>query len=433
VHLLVDRVGASLGHELAHVFSRPYGLPLLRASWAPGLVEGWAVALEPATPYPSAHDLVSVALSSDSVGTLSTTAHAVADRLTPWGFWTGRGAVSYAAMGSFVEYLLDTYGPAPLKQVYARGTFEAAYGRPLDTLAAGWARDLRARPSVGRAAYDVVHRQFAQPSLFETSCPHYVPPHRRHAQAARRAARHGDSSAVEQHLQRALAAAPRYEAAHVMLARRRLARGRVAAVRTQLDTLATTTRSPALRVALGDALARTGAPEAARRHYRAAWARTPRYAHASRMQILLRRAVAPHPAVVGGLTSDAPPLAQARRLAAGEGDGLVAVQAWRALRLQAAHRYARADSLWQRVGGAPPADWPRAWRRAWAIQRRAWHSRAALRAGEEATENRAAPLARAARLARTAARMAAVRGGGEWAATLRARARRAERAQASEP
>ena len=422
VHLLVDRVDQSLGHELAHVFSRPYGLPLLRASWAPGVVEGWAVALEPPDPYPSAHDLVSVATTADSVGALSTTAHAIAERLTPWGFWTGRSAVSYAAMGSFVGYLLDTYGPGPLKRVYARGNFEAVYGRSLDTLAGGWARSLQERPFVSRAAQDLVTRQFTRPSLFEKDCPHYVPPHRRHLQSAQRAQRRGDSVAVKKHLQQALDAAPRYVAAHAALARRRLARGAAAAVRTQLDTLSVTEQSVALRLLLGDALALTGAPTSAQRQYHAARAQTPRYAHDTRTRLLLRGAVADRPVVVAALVSGAPPDEQSQQLAMLEVEASPAVRAWRALRFQEAHRYSSADSLWRQGDATLGADWPRAWRTAWTIQRQDWHSAAAYRAGGEAA------LSRAIRLARSASRRAAAHGARGWAEMLATRAEQAERA-----
>jgi hypothetical protein len=431
VHLLVDRVDASLGHELAHVFSRPFGLPLLRASWAPGLVEGWAVALEPPAPFPSPHDLVSVATTADSVGALAATADAIANRLTPWGFWTGRGAVSYATMGSFVKYLLDTYGPGPLKDVYARGNFEAAYGRSLDSLAAGWERFLRRRPAVSRAAHDVVVRQFTQPSLFEKTCPHYVPPPRRRLQAARAAARRGDSTAAVRHLRRALEGAPRYAAAHAALARRRLAKGTPTAVRTQLDTLSRTEHSVGLRLHLADALVLTGDPRAARRHYRAAWTRTPRYAHATRARLRLRSAVADRPDVVRALTRSAPAEEQARRLASLDASSSPAVQAWRALRLYEAHRYARADSLWQATGALRVEEWGRAGHQAWAIQRRAWHSAAAYRAGRASEEGRPARLRRAIRLAQSAAQRAGRRGARTWARTLRARAEQARRAMAA--
>jgi hypothetical protein len=420
VHLLVDRVDASLGHELAHVFSRSYGVPLLRASWAPGLVEGWAVALEPPDPSPSPHDLVSVATTADSVGALSTKAEAIAGRLTPWGFWTGRGAVSYATMGSFVRYLLDTYGPEPLKQVYAWGTFEAAYGRSLMSLAKEWANMLQRRPMVSRAAYDRVLRQFTRPSLFEKRCPHYVPPHRQHFQAAQRAARRGDSMQVGMNLRKALVAEPHYSAAHAALASRRLAQGKPDAVRQQLDTLQANDRPPVLRRLQGDAHAQTGSATSAQRLYLDAHARTPRDAHGSRMRLLLRTAVADRPSVIRVLTEGTTPHQQAQALAALDSAGTTAVRAWRALRLADAHRYVRADSVWRQIDSLPSSDWPRSWRQAWRIQRTAWHSEAAYRAGHGTA---------AARMARLAARQAEARGAHTWADMLEARAARAERLQ----
>ncbi len=430
MHLLVDRVGPSLGHELAHVFSRPYGLPLLRASWAPGLVEGWAVALEPPDPFPSAHDLVSVATSVDSVGALSNKADAIAGRLSPWGFWTGRSAVSYATMGSFVRFLLDTYGPEPLKTVYARGNFEEVYGRSLSTLAAEWAEMLRARSFVSRAAHDVVARRFTQPSLFEKDCPHYVPPHRRQLQDARRAARRGDSTEAERHVRTALAAKPRFGAAHAVRARRRLARGDADSVRRQIDTLAAEYRSAGLRRLQADAHAMTGDSASARQLYLEARARMPRSAHRSRTRLLLRAAVAHRAQVVRTLTNGAPPRQQAEALAGADGSGTAAVQAWRALRLQDARHYARADSVWQTIASPPVPDWPRAWKQDWALQRMAWHGEAAYRTGRGTGD--AAALERSARLFDSAARKAAGHGARDWAGVLEVRAGRARRLRLSD-
>jgi len=380
MHLLYDRVSGSLGHELAHVVSRPYGLPGLRASWAPGLVEGWAVALEPPSPAPAPDDLVRTAAATDTTTTLATMAQSVAGRLSPWGFWTGRGAVSYATMGSFVQYLLDRYGSEKLKQVYAWGNFEAVYGRPLRSLAAGWAAHLRRGPVVARDAHGVVARQFTQPSLFETECPHYVPPARQRLQDARRAARRRDTTQMVAHLRRALAIQPRFAAAHEALARVRLARGQPGAVRRQIDTLAAATRTVGLRVALADARALDGAVRAARALYAEAHAQTPTSAHGLRARLMLRDAVATRPSVLRVLVGGDSAHVQARRLG-GMGDGGPALRAWRAVRWMDARRYGRALSGWRRAERAVRPQRPQGWRRAWALQRTAWGARSALRAG----------------------------------------------------
>ena len=397
VHLLRDRVSQSLGHELAHVVSRPYGLPGLQASWAPGLIEGWAVALEPPSPGPSPDDLVRTAAQSDTTTTLAAEAGAVAQRLSPWGFWTGRGAVSYATMGSFIRYLLDQYGPARLRRVYAWGDFEGVYGRSLDTLAKEWAAHLRRAPTVSRAAHAVVTRQFTRPSLFEADCPHHVPPARRHYQMAQRAARRRDTTEMVRHLDKALDARPRYAAAHEALARHRLAQGRVAAVRRQIDTLSAAARTAPLQVARADAAVLQRAPDTARTLYARARAQTPGYAHGFRARLALRDAVADRPSVVRVLTSGDSAAAQARRLA-DTGFQNASVQAWQAVRWMDARQYRRALPLWERLDAPVRTGRPRSWHRAWELQRAAWGARSALRT--DATETARRWAARATRQAR---------------------------------
>ena len=387
VHLLRSRVGQSLGHELAHVVSRPYGLPGLNASWAPGLIEGWAVALEPPSFAPSPDDLVRTAAQADTSATLAAEAEAIATRLSPWGFWTGRGAVSYATMGSFVGYLLDQYGPDQLKRVYGWGDFESVYGQSLVALAREWAAHLRRGVTVSRDAHDVVTRRFTRPSLFERDCPHHVPPARRHYQAAERAARRRDTTEMTAHLTDALAAAPRFAAAHEALARLRLTQGRAGAVRQQLDTLSAAARTVGLQGALGDAHALLGDPGTARSLYATARAQAPGFAHDLRARLMLRATTAQRSDIVQVLTSQDSAEAQARRLAALRPQG-TAVRAWRAVRWMDAKRYGRALAEWQRLDSSLPEDRPRGWQRAWALQRTAWGAKAALRAGSTAVARR---------------------------------------------
>jgi len=366
------------------------------------------VALEPPSSDPSSHDLVSAARTTDSVAALRGGADALVERLSPWGFWTGRGAVSYATVGSFVEYLLRTYGPERLKRAYAWANFEAVYGRSLRELAREWTRHVHGRPLVARAAREVVVRRFTRPSLFETTCPHYVPPPRRHVRAARRARQRGDTTEARTHLRRALQEAPQYRAAHAALARLRLAQGQAGAVRRQLDTLSGVARSASLLRLRGDARALTGAPRAARADYATAITRTPRYASARRVRLMLRDAVATRPSVVRVLVSGDSAHVQARRLAQErEGD---AVAAWRALRLGEAHRHAAAADQWDRVATPLRNGRPPAWRQTWAVQRRAWWAEAAARAGRDQE---------ARRVARAGSRRARSLGARAWARSIR--------------
>ena len=379
-HALLDRYKSTFGHELVHVFSRQFGLPVLNASWAVGLVEGLAVALEPPDGQPTPREQVSAAALSAGLST-DALADRVAGRLEPLGFWTGRGAVSYTTMGAFVGFLLERYGPERLRAVYARANFEAVYGRPVEVLAEEWAETLHDMPLVARDAAALVTRRFAQPSLFERRCPHYVPPFRRAYRDGQAALATGDTTAAIEHFARALQQQPRYLAAHRELARIRLARRGAAAVIAQLDTLSADLRTPALAFTLGDAYVIAGKPAVARRHYRAVMQLLPHFAHATRGQVVHRWITADRPDAVQILVSGDSAKAQAQRLRALP-EQTPALDAWLARRWMAAGRYAQADSLWRtlpplRVGHGAPPSYDDVLRRA----RSEWHARSALAHG----------------------------------------------------
>ncbi|MEM6288363.1 MAG: hypothetical protein AAF845_14540, partial [Bacteroidota bacterium] len=176
VHMLTSEVPRSLAHELVHVVAREFGLPVIRASPAIGLVEGLAVALEPpdGLPPPSALVRAGTTLSGDAGGLADDPARVVADVMGPFGFWSSRAGVAYTASGAFTAWLLDRYRPEAVRQAYASGDFEAAFGAPLATLAAAWWRDLEAEP-LDPEAVDVAAWLFRRPSLFEVRCPHFTP------------------------------------------------------------------------------------------------------------------------------------------------------------------------------------------------------------------------------------------------------------------
>jgi len=399
IHLLRDRVAASASHELAHVFSRPFGLPGVRASWAVGLVEGWAVALEEPSGEPSPDDLVAVSAALDASSGLDARAAGIERLLSPWGFWTGRGAVSYATMGSFVSYLLDAYGPERLREVYARANFRAVYGRSVGELAEEWSESLRRKESVAVAARDVVRRRFTQPSLFETRCPHYVPPYRRHAQAASRAAADGDTLRAIDLWTRSVAEEPRYVRAHVDLARTYLATERVRDATALLDGLLRRfdpPHPPAAQLVLADGRARQGRGQEADSLYGAVLHSLPRHRHDPRSRVILRSLVADDPDVFRVLTSGDSAAVQARRLA-GRDSASTAVRVWAAIRWMDAYDHAAAADQWQRVAEQSDDAWMDALspasQRSLGLQLHAWHAGAALRAGKN---ERAARLARRA-------------------------------------
>ena len=314
-HLLAAQYEEVFPHELVHVFSRTFGGPILNASLAVGLVEGLAVALEPPTGRPPPDDQVAAALGVSETG-YSSLVEDITSRLEPLGFWTGRGAVSYTTMGSFVSYLLEAYGAALFKRAYAWGNLEAVYGKAPAVLAAEWRQHLMSQLSVARSAAALAERRFSRPSLFEVRCPHYVPPYRRHYREGRRALAAGDTLEALGHFKASLLQEPAYVPALNGWAQVELAREQPAVVAAHLSTLAAELPSAALLVRLGEAYALLGRSREARLRYAQAQELTPLYRHEVRARLILRAAVASRADVTKVLTSGAPPALRARRLAA---------------------------------------------------------------------------------------------------------------------
>ncbi len=319
VHVLLPAYESVFAHELAHVFSREFGLPVLNASLSVGLVEGLAVAVEPPDGLPMPHEQVAAAAMQRLAAGIEQTpslADDLSGRLSPLGFWTGRGAVSYTTMGSFVRYLLDAYGPGPLKQVYAWGNFEEVYGKPAEVLGQEWQQVVLAQPVVDRATGDFVSARFSIPSLFEKRCPHYVPSYRRLFRKGVYALAVEDTAQALRHFEAALRRQPAYAPAQAAWAQLRLAEGAAADVLARLDTVSADRLTPALAVRLGDAHAVLGRLEEARAYYEVVLERLPGFAWEAIALVVMRKSLAGEQKILHILTSGGPPEERARRLAA---------------------------------------------------------------------------------------------------------------------
>ena len=206
VHMLADEVGRSLAHELVHVLAREFGMPVIGASPAIGLVEGLAVALEPPDGWPPPTALV-VAGRAVETDAIQDPAAAVRATMSPGGFWTSRAGVAYTANGAFVRWLLDTFGPGPVKAAYRTGRFKDVFGRDLEALTQTWADSLAALEGDPEAVA-VSEWIFSRPSLFEVRCPHHVPPAVRLAREGGERWESGDLEAAHDAYRAAVAADP---------------------------------------------------------------------------------------------------------------------------------------------------------------------------------------------------------------------------------
>lgn len=315
MHIFVDHFEQVFAHELVHVFSREFGLPLINASLSVGLVEGLAVALEPSDGRPSPREQVltaSVAQADIGEDIQINASASLRSRLSPWGFWTGRGAVSYTTMGAFVRFLGETYGFDRVKQVYAYSDFETVFQKPVDELVEEWASWLRDVERVDRSTFAYVTRRFSIPSIFEKTCPHHLPPAVKYLRDATAALAAQDTLRAVQFLDASLAEEPAFQEALDVWAQLKLVQDQPEALLERLEYLTAdvdSTQQPitaGLWLRMADASALVGDEEKARHYYQRTLDRMPLYAHEQRGLLALRLATAGHPDVLRILSGPAP-------------------------------------------------------------------------------------------------------------------------------
>ncbi len=127
----------ALRHEIVHavtgpVAGGPLGVPA--RAWVlvdAGLLEGLAVALEVPRGEWTAHEW---ARAMKDLGLLPPASRLV----EPAGFFSAPAARAYGASGSFLSFLLQTRGAAPVVRAYSGVPFAEAFGRPIAELERDW-------------------------------------------------------------------------------------------------------------------------------------------------------------------------------------------------------------------------------------------------------------------------------------------------------
>ena len=150
-----------LKHELAHVFTVPWSP--LKVSLKIGLHEGIAVAADWSEGRLTAHQWAKVMRQMEIAPPLSA--------VMGIGFWGHAGSQSYLLAGSFVRFLVDTYGIEKFKATFPFGDFVQHYSKDLHSLEAEWIDFLESVPlQDGDIAY--ASYRLGQRSVFERVCAH---------------------------------------------------------------------------------------------------------------------------------------------------------------------------------------------------------------------------------------------------------------------
>jgi hypothetical protein len=175
----------SLRHEIAHAVASAFGDPIFGVATrrvlgvpvlvSPGLIEGLAVAID----WPGGSDRLTP---HEAVRALQVMGKAPSIRdLLSLKFFSVSSATGYTTAGSFLRFLLETYGAARLRTLYASGgDFADAYGKPLAQLESEWLAMI-ATIELPTAVVDASRERFRGGSVFARPCPHAIAKRRERA------------------------------------------------------------------------------------------------------------------------------------------------------------------------------------------------------------------------------------------------------------
>ncbi len=162
IHLNKESWESTLRHELVHVVAGQFGMPLIKAHYNMGLVEGLATAIDDDFGNRTLHEYAA-AVSSFGIMTRPN------ELISPVGFMLHSSSLSYVLMGSFCKYLIDHYGMVRFKELYGGKSPTRVYGKSYDQLVESWQHFLLrvATPADWRKH---VEFYFKRPSIFAKEC-----------------------------------------------------------------------------------------------------------------------------------------------------------------------------------------------------------------------------------------------------------------------
>lgn len=157
----------AIKHELAHVLGNRINESFLGAPFDMCLIEGFAVAVAWSNEEQLDPHQLSCAMQKKGAGL------DIEGIGNPLSFWAKQSTKAYTQCGSFVRFLLTTYGVERVKRLYAGEAVQTVYSKPLDVLVKEWQRFLDGM-TVPVAKEGIVEAAIAQRSMFERRCAREV-------------------------------------------------------------------------------------------------------------------------------------------------------------------------------------------------------------------------------------------------------------------
>jgi tetratricopeptide (TPR) repeat protein len=155
-----------LQHELAHVLSGAFsGWPFRTAGWLnTALIEGLATGVDWRANDLDPHQWSAAMRQLGMVPPIESL-------FSPVGFFGKTAGLSYTLSGSFVRFLIDTYGIEKFKAAYRTGDLDTAYQKPIAALRQEWENVLDGLV-LPPYALSVAKSRFDRPSIFSKICAH---------------------------------------------------------------------------------------------------------------------------------------------------------------------------------------------------------------------------------------------------------------------
>lgn len=284
----------AIPHEMAHLFSAEFGSGPLQLPTDGGLIpnigmlEGFAEAAD----WPQ--DELGPHRASAALRALGK-APDLRRLFDPVGFWSQPSRRAYTVMGSFVRYLVDSYGIDKLKAAYGDGDFTAAYGRSAEDLVTEWEGFMDEHPLTEQdlALADYLYQRG---SIFERVCARTIG---ELARKAVNAERRGDIDQSRTLWDEIVGLEPGNPSHRLSLARIQASDQDHAAARETIATLLAEALSPARRAATqelqGDLAWRSGDLDTAGAAYAAAAAETLPASFRRRLAVKLHGLAQPPP------------------------------------------------------------------------------------------------------------------------------------------
>ena len=151
-------------HEMVHALTTDWH-PFLKVSLKLGLHEGIAVAADWDEGKLTPHQWSKAMRELGVAPTI--------EQIMGLGFWAQASSRSYTLAGSFVRYVVDSYGIETFKRVFPTGNFRGVYGKSLSELKNEWGTFLESVPLTSEDLTIAEHR-FTRKSIFQKRCAHEI-------------------------------------------------------------------------------------------------------------------------------------------------------------------------------------------------------------------------------------------------------------------